>query len=204
MRLHVSMPGIIESYDRARQVADIKPGIQNLELDDDGNEILESFAILPEVPIVFQRAGPFAMTFDLKKGDSVHVVFNERSIDNWFAGDGGAVNPDVFNLHDLSDAVAYPGFYPDAKALKNPAQSGEMVLGHDTGQRLVIEQALIKLGITATEFIALASLVETEIGSQRTFFIAHTHPVPVGGSSGPPTGTPPAVGSTAATKSKAE
>lgn len=200
-RIHVAIPGIIETYDAATQTADVRIAVNRLEELDDGTEVEEEFPIIPDVPVAFPRAGDFYVSFPLKKGNSVLLIFCERSIDNWLAGDGGVVDPDVFQTHDLVDAVAYPGIYPETKALKNNEDAG-ITMGHDSGCRIVVEKSEVRIGADATEFASHASKVLSELNAIVTVFNAHTHPA---------NGTPPPMpqrmlppSSVAASKTKVE
>jgi len=53
------------------------------------------------------------------------------------------------------------------------------------------------------DFVALAAKVDAVFTSRQTYNNAHVHPVPMGGSTGPPTVPMPAASSVAATKVKA-
>ena len=58
------------------------------------------------------------------------LVFCERSIDKYTSGSGIDTNPVDLRQHDLSDAVAIPGFYPFQKSI-NDIDSDNMVIGKD-------------------------------------------------------------------------
>jgi hypothetical protein len=71
-------------------------------------------------------------------GDYVLLLFNEKSIDS-FSQIGGLVDPDDMRKHDLTDAVALPGFYPflmpivgiDKKALQITNSLSQIKLSPD-------------------------------------------------------------------------
>jgi len=69
--------------------------------------------VVPDVPVVWPRSGGAQMTMPVRRGDTVLLVFTDRSIDRWLA-QGGNVTPDDRRQHDLSDAVAVPGLVPFA------------------------------------------------------------------------------------------
>lgn len=115
--VHTALPGRVEAYDPATQKADIKPLLQRLVATEEGDELLEELPVLPQVPVMFPRTQGAFITFPVAAGDHVLLVFNERSIDNFIAGDGEDTDPDEYRTHDLSDAVAFLGFYPDSKAI---------------------------------------------------------------------------------------
>ncbi len=109
--LHTSMPGIIESFDAATQLASVQPAIKRVFKTDLGDrEILtpSPLPILINVLVQFPRGGGFSLTFPVKKGDECLLVFCERSIDNWHKF-GGVKDPGARRFHALSDATAFVG-----------------------------------------------------------------------------------------------
>lgn len=131
--LHVAMPGKIESYDAATQRAEVKPMLMRRFANVDGEEVVESLPVLSDVPVIFPRSGQYFISFPLEPGDYVMLVFNERNVDNFEASQlGSEVDPQDFRLHNLADAVAFPGYYPLAGALKE-ADAANLVLGKDDG-----------------------------------------------------------------------
>lgn len=109
--VHTSMPGIIETFNAATQIASVQPAIKRIfKLNDGEQEILTPTAlpILINVPVQFPRGGGFSLTFPVKKGDECLLVFCERSIDNWHKF-GGIKKPGAKRFHSLSDATAFVG-----------------------------------------------------------------------------------------------
>jgi hypothetical protein len=98
--VHVALPGRIEKYDAAKQKADVLPLVKTPEG--------ESMPVVCNVPIVFPGSGGFRITFPVKKGDVVLLVFSDRSLDIW-KSEGGEVDPRDTRQHALSDAVALVG-----------------------------------------------------------------------------------------------
>ena len=185
--LHTAMPGVVDKYDSSTQLADVQPAIKRRFIMPDGTESSRDFPIINNVPICFPRAGDFFLSFPIKKGDSVLLIFSERSIDQWLEK-GGKQDPIVTTLHDLSDAIAIPGVYPKTQKLAN-AHADHVVLGHDGGSALAFfKQALICLGAeNPSEFIALATKTFNELSGITGVFNGHTHTVMV------PPGTLPVV-----------
>jgi hypothetical protein len=161
--LHTALPGRIETYDPATQKANVKPLIKRLVATQSGEELIEELPIIPQVPVVFPRTTAFHITFPVEAGDHVLLVFNERSIDNFVAGDGEDTDPDEFRMHDLTDAVALLGFYPDSKAIAEPS-ADSLVLGHAEGVSIHLAADKIELGErNAGDAASLDSLVQTEL-----------------------------------------
>lgn len=129
--LHTMLPGQIEKYDPVQQKADIKPLIKRTVILSDGTELdPESLPVIANVPIIFPQGSGFFFSIPLKKNDYVMLLFCERSIDQYISGDGVDTDPIDVRMHDLSDAVAFPGFVPYSKTLKNVVKD-EMRLGQD-------------------------------------------------------------------------
>ena len=102
--IHTSGPGIIKSFDSAKQTAVVRPAIQKLFRG-------QGFKPLPElmdVPVQFARGGDIVQTFPVKSGDECILIFSERAIDHWHAR-GGVQPPSDFRTHSLSDAFAIVG-----------------------------------------------------------------------------------------------
>ncbi|GAG92619.1 unnamed protein product, partial [marine sediment metagenome] len=130
--IHTMMPGRVEKYDAATQKANIKPLVQNTIIQDDGSEITESLPVITNVPIVFPRAGGFFISFPVPVGTFVVLCFCERSIDTYLSGNGGETDPIDLRDHDLSDAIAFIGFAPFSKAIKD-IDNENLVIGKDDG-----------------------------------------------------------------------
>jgi hypothetical protein len=205
--VHVALPGRIEEWDPAQQKASVKPLVKRLIAAEDGEEILEELPVLTDVPVLFPRSSEFFLSLPLAPGDFVLLVFCERSIDAWTAGSGDDTDPNDFRRHDLSDAVALPGFYPFAKALADVSAS-TMALGKTGGPQVHVDGAAVHLGAyPATDFVALAAATEARLTALEVALGAggHTHAgvAPGPGVTGPP--LPPVVPGSpvAATKAKA-
>jgi hypothetical protein len=139
--------------------------------------------VIPRVSISYPRAGRFYITWPLKKGDLVELVFSETSRDNYQAGDGGEVDPDDFRRFDLSDAYALPGACPESKAI-NDFDSDNLALGvDDGGPTIVIKEngniSVIPSGSgfghigadEGAEPIALAIKADTRFTALETYLI---------------------------------
>lgn len=117
-----AIPGIIETVNLAENTCTVQPVIQGLIEHDDNTQQWVNLPQLIHVPIVFPRAGGFAMTFPIMAGDEVLVVFASRCIDAWWQS-GGIQKPIEFRMHDLSDGFAIPGAYSQPNKLANISAS---------------------------------------------------------------------------------
>ena len=172
--LHTSLPGRVESYDVGEQKADIQILLQRVLVDTDGTELpAETIPILHDVPIRFARGGGMFSSYPLKDGDLVHVVFVENSTDQYMGGNGDLTKPLDFRNHSLSDAVAYPGYYPRKRALAD-AHADNAVWGIDGGTQVHLKDGEIDLGSeNAADFVALAQKTLDEITAVRDTLNTH-------------------------------
>ena len=142
--LHVAMPGLVVKYIPGPPAkADIQPLLKRTVIFRDASEESELLPVIPMVPIIGLRGGGFYVNLPLKPGDGVLLVVCERSIDNWVASSGKVpVDPVDLRKHDLSDAVAIPGLFPDLNPMKvPPINLANLTIGNDTGQFIAMNKA---------------------------------------------------------------
>ena len=179
--VHTSMPGVVTKYNPKTQEASVRPLLQRAYVNEDGTEGLDELPIVQGVQVLFPRAGKYFFTFPLEVGDPVLLVFSERSLDVWAESSGSvAVDPLDLRMHDLSDAVAIPGCYPDTKPLPDDVSKGA-ALGKEKGVHIRITdndtvEITTKGATTAVGgFVALATLVLAELNKIKTAYDSHTH-----------------------------
>lgn len=116
-----AMPGIVQSYDAAKQTVSVQVAIQAQTQAQDGKWSNTTITVLPDVPVEWPSGGGFSLTFPLKKDDEGLVVFCSRCINAWWSQSG--VQPqEELRMHDLSDGVFIPGLRSKPK-VSNPAPS---------------------------------------------------------------------------------
>ncbi|HGS5999993.1 TPA: Gp138 family membrane-puncturing spike protein [Klebsiella quasipneumoniae subsp. similipneumoniae] len=114
--MHVSIPGIIQSFDPDAVTAVVQPAIKGAEKDESGAEVSVNLPLLVDVPVVFPRGGGCTLTFPVKAGDECLVIFADRCIDFWWQS-GGVQEPVDERMHDLSDAFCIVGPQSQAKKI---------------------------------------------------------------------------------------
>ncbi len=176
------LPGKIESYDADTQKADVRPMVLRSQNTADG-ELTEEIPVLPAVPVVFPRAGAFRVTFPINAGDRCVLVFSEQSIDNYqISQSDSPSDPELFQRHDLSDAIAIPGWYPDASAL-GATDSDDLSIGEEGGPVIHVGRDSVNIyEKDAADFVALAQKVLDELDAVKADLDAfkstnesHTH-----------------------------
>ena len=134
--MHVALPAQIERYDHTEQRADVLPLLRRVYVDGE----VQGMPVVPDVPVVWPRSGGAQMTMPVRRGDTVLLVFTDRSIDRWLA-QGGDVTPDDRRQHDLSDAVAVPGLVPFADfGDVEPSENNDDVLIRYAGSKVRVKQ----------------------------------------------------------------
>lgn len=164
--VQVAFPARVQTYDAAKQAADVLPLTRGLIEDADGAQRFEDLPLLQRVPVLFPRSGNFALTFPIAEGDTLLVVCTTRDFSQW-RRTGSVSNPEDVRAHSIANAVAIPGFYSAPNAL--PATSEDSImLGHATGKQIHVQQNTVNLGSKEpTDAVAKASLVDD---FQRKFF----------------------------------
>lgn len=125
-KINTAIPAEITNYDPSGPKVDAKPLIKKRF--NDGTE--SAYQPIVSVPVIFPRTQEFSMSFPLKKGDTVLLIFSQRSIENYlFSGQEVApTRPDMFAL---SDAIAIPGLFAFNKGL--PVGDGSKVRMETSG-----------------------------------------------------------------------
>lgn len=116
LELNTCLPAKVESYDASTQTCVVQPSLKRTSMK---GEIV-SRPKIHNVPVIFPRTASYGISFPIAAGDSVLLVFSQRSLDDWIdKGTEDAVND--ARLHDITDAIAIPGLYSTADAI-DPAQ----------------------------------------------------------------------------------
>lgn len=101
--IHTCLPGKIQSYDSKTRKAVVIPQLKKKYLD--GSELIVE--PIPGVPVAFLGAGKSGLRLPEKEivGQTVTLVFSERSLDNWLLK-GDLTEPGDNRKFDMSDAIA--------------------------------------------------------------------------------------------------
>jgi hypothetical protein len=181
--LRTGMPAKVVKYDAATQTADVQPSLKTAVLDETGGQVTwETIPVIPGVPILFPRGGGVAITWGITPGDHVWLSFSETAMGVWR---GSGITPSEggdSRRHGLYP-VAFAGIAPESLALDAAAPEGQIWLGDNP-----------------SDFVALASKVDSAVTAIVNYINSHTHPTAAPGPPSPPTvpltPAPGAVGST--------
>lgn len=136
--LHTALPGRVERYVAAEQVADVTPLVRRVLRRNDGTRVTEAMPTIRAVPIVWPRAGDWFVHMPLSAGDTVLLVCCERDLARWRTT-GTLSDPVDTRAHHLAHAVAIPGVYPRTRQLSD-TPTDALVIGRDGGSTVRVLQ----------------------------------------------------------------
>ena len=163
--IHTSMPGIVESYDKTNQVADVTIAMNRTKIDGTSVPAIK----LPNVRVRFEKTQDAAITHPLKKGDEVLLIFNERDVDAW-RGNGTIGTPQTNRRFSLSDVVAIPGYCSDKNVETfDSGDEDNFVMRFKNIKLVITSDGKIKagkVGSTQTEPLVLGNVLKACITEQ--------------------------------------
>ena len=179
------------------QFVDVQLCTTNPLFDETKGTTFESPPILGNVPWCSTRGGGFIVWVPPLAGDSCLIIYTDISYDSWRQSDGKSqVNPGWCGRHTADSPFAIPMIAPDTRPITD-AVPGTVVIGQDGGNgQIRISSTEIDLGFPATDAVALASRVMTELGKIKVALTTIVTTCPAGAGTGTATYLPAAVAST--------
>ena len=163
-----TIPGIVVSTsDIDRSIVAVKPALNEKTLD--GR--VYPWPEVVNVPLIFPCSSDSAITFPIREGDGVLLVFSMRGMDEWKGGDGGLSTPTDRRDHALQDAIAIPGLFPPNRSKNSsrqrtlPHSRNDLVFAHNIGTSREAEVRIDPAGK-----ITMTSPLEVEVNSPITTF----------------------------------
>lgn len=189
--LHTCLPGVVVSFDAAKQTAVVQPCIQRIFT----TLGPVNLPVCVDVPVAFPGGGDFFLTFPVAAGDECLLLFSERAIDYWY-DKGGVQLPAEYRLHDLSDAIAMVGLNSQPKKLSALQTTGAELRTRDRSTYIRLESGSIYIkgnitldgNITQTgdqDVTGKVTASNDVIGGGK-HLKTHTHTDPQGGNTGGP------------------
>lgn len=134
-KMWTAMPAEVISFNAQQQTCAVQVTIQSLVGARSGTRTWVALPPLVDCPVVFPSGGGASLTFPLKEGDAVLVVFGSRCIDAWWQS-GGVQQQAELRMHELSDGFVIPG--PRAlPRVPGGISESEVQLRSDDGQAVV-------------------------------------------------------------------
>jgi hypothetical protein len=134
----VDIPARVERYDAATQKIDAKPLVQRSYFDEAGDRQVESFPVVPSVPVLFPGGGGYRVVFPVAAGDFCLLIISSVPLDRWLSGRGGEVDPEVDDGGALHHAVALVGLHPFGAPLSY-APAAAASFGQDSASGGLVE-----------------------------------------------------------------
>lgn len=177
--LRVSEVARVESYDPVTGKISATPWIEEGVEGEDGARRSVRQETISNIPVAWPGGGGVRLTFPLKTGDTVLLVYSDSSLDRWLVR-GGFVDPADDRAHHDSDCVAFPTLYDFGNA--PPAPGDRVRLGTPDGDA-AIEVTDTRINAGGTDRLALLSDVQA--------LANHVDTLPVGGTGSAPSPTSP-------------
>jgi hypothetical protein len=167
-QIWTSTPAIVESFDGNTLRA--KPAIQEKVRAKDGTVSDVNLPLLIYCPVVFPTGGGYVLTFPIKPGDEVLIVFASRCIDNWWK-QGGVQKQAEMRMHDISDGFAIPGPLSDPRKVSNVSTTATVLRSMDNLLNVTLDSSIQKILINATNQIDLTATTQVTVTAPT--IIAH-------------------------------
>lgn len=165
--LRVACPGIIQGFNEKEQTVTVQPAIREHLRKEDSSKEWANLPLLLDVPICFPRAGGYALTMPIKKGDECLVIFLDSCIDAWWSY-GNIQNQIEKRRHDLSDAVAILGIWSQPNVLPNYSTDSCQLRNNDGAAYIELKDKNINMFADSIKINGID-------------FNKHTHNAPSGG-----------------------
>jgi hypothetical protein len=160
---HAPVVGRVESYDKATQTADVAP---MLLLRVEGQDVTSS-PVLRSIPVAFPGGAFTSYTWPLVNGDPVELIPHDADFGAYFSSGSVKQLPQSKRRFSLSDCVCIP-VAPRSQASPLPATA----VADDGG---VLAGLHYLGGSDATDFVAMAAKVLSELEKIKTALSGHVH-----------------------------
>jgi len=120
--------GTIEAFDLVTCTAKVSVNAKK-KLD---NGSVYDYPLLTDCPVFVLTAGDAFVNMPPESGDTCIILFNDRSIDNWFLS-GEKTEPNSQRMHSLSDGMVLVGI----RSLSDPPSFSLGKVGIDAGSKLL-------------------------------------------------------------------
>lgn len=141
--VYTAIPAIVVSVkDLGQQRIDVQPALNQRSRD---GVATSPMASILNVPLQMPVTSLGGLTYPIKTGDSVFLIFSMRGLDVWKRSSGGAVTPSDVRQFDARDCVAIVGVYPfniapnSAGSRSNSHSTDDVVLVHNIGSGAEVE-----------------------------------------------------------------
>ena len=173
---------------RDKQTIDVQPTIKKTLKRDDDIESVE-YAVIPNVPVFIMCSQDYFLSFPMKVGDPVLLIFSQHCIDDYMLTDGKEIIDTKQPLnHDLNNAIAILGIMSPKNKI-DEISPDDLILGKKDGSSKIIIKANNKVQIKASSVelgdigaskpLALSEIVDSRLSALETFQNSHIHIDPI-------------------------
>lgn len=157
MEFHVCMPAAVVAA-RSPYRVDVQPLMQARYYAKAGPTTLP---LVADVPVSMPTGQTWAVKFPQPvRGDTGWLIFADRSLDAWRAGDGSPTDPKDARTHDITDAIFVPGLLTDGAAAAAASRAGgaasDIVLQNGAATLRVAQPGRFQVTNGAAELVDLA------------------------------------------------
>lgn len=184
----------VETYDETLQTCSVQPLIKGAYEDESGARVTENLPVITDVPVLCLGSAIFAVTFPLKAGDQVMVIFSQQALGKWLTvGANKPIDPNDDRSFSITDAIAIPGVRNNANKLAE-SSAADFVLGKNNTAAVIKFKADTTIEAGGANLLALKTDVDnikTFLGNQFDTAAGHRHVSggpPVSGGAGSGTG----------------
>lgn len=129
--VHTGLPARVVTWDPSLQLMDVKPLVQRMAADPNGDVTVTPLPIITSVPFVFPGNGTFGVTWPVLVGDFVWLTFSEAALDGYMQSGQDSVPIDAGRF-GVNGAVATPGPRPRNAPLPTPDATAIVIGQHGT------------------------------------------------------------------------
>lgn len=115
--MFTSMPAVITGVNLDSMSVNVQPAINEMFSDGEVSE----FPDILSVPLIMPGSKNALVSFPVEVGDTVLLVFSQRSMDNFKLGNGRPTQPNDYRKHDMQDAIAIPGLFTLSNSVNKPS-----------------------------------------------------------------------------------
>jgi hypothetical protein len=177
--VYTALPARVDSYDNKTRTVSATPLIRRI-YGDDVEQVSQS---IDSIPLMFPSGGGAEVTFPIKKGDQVLLIFSMRNIQDWMISEeGDEITPSLVRHHSIQDAIAIPSMFTTKQAREANPDHMELIFGASKIQiqedsKIVVESGTVELGEGANQAAVLGDTF-------MSLFNSHSH---LTAGTGPPT-----------------
>jgi hypothetical protein len=121
-QLFTALPAKVVSFNSEQQTVVVKPTM--LEPYTDG--LTSEFPEIADVPVMFPSAGGGSLTFPIKVGNEVLLVFSSRNYDTWWDTGDSETMSTTKRFNDINDAIAIVGLTSRDKSVQASTEDVEL------------------------------------------------------------------------------